>query len=75
VKGVVRNEVKDMVERIHVGADEEKKSKRMKTAIQKFVDHFSLLIHQSADTLFQIKQIAYRTGKIQQCGSLTGLED
>jgi hypothetical protein len=67
-----------MVERIHAGADEGRKSKRTKTAVQKFVDHFSSLIHQSADTLFQIKQIAYsgnRTEKIQQCGSPTGLED
>ena len=68
-----------MVERIHVGADEGRKSKRTKTAVQKFVDHFSSLIHQSADTLFQIKQIAYSSGncaeKIQQCGSPTGLED
>jgi hypothetical protein len=64
-----------MVERIHAGADEGRKSKRMKTAVQKFVNHFSLLIHQSADTLFQIKQIAYCAEKIQQCGSPTGLED
>jgi hypothetical protein len=66
-----------MVERIHAGADEGRKSKRTKTAVQKFVDHFLSLIHQSADTLFQIKQIAYgnRAEKIQQCGSPTGLED
>jgi hypothetical protein len=64
-----------MVERIHAGGDEGRKSKRMKTVVQKFVDHFSLLIHQSADTLFQIKQITYHAEKIQQCGSLTGLKD
>jgi hypothetical protein len=34
-----------MVERIHAGKDEGRESKRTKTAILKFVDHFSLLIH------------------------------
>jgi len=51
VKGAVRNEVQDMVERIHAGADEGRKSKGIKTAVLKFVDHFSSLIHQSSDTL------------------------
>jgi hypothetical protein len=40
-----------MVERIHAGADEGRKSKGIKTAVLKFVDHFSSLIHQSSDTL------------------------
>jgi hypothetical protein len=38
-----------MVERIHVGADEGREIKRMKTTILKFVDHFLSLIHQSSD--------------------------
>ena len=40
-----------MVERIRAGADEGRKSKRTKTAVLKFVDHFLSLIHQSSDTL------------------------
>ncbi len=49
VKGVVRNEVQEMVERIHVrpGEDKGREIKRKKT---EFVDFFSSLIHQSSDT-------------------------
>ena len=66
-----------MVERICAGADEGRESKRTKTAVLKFVDHFLSLIHQSSD-LGLCKQIAYSEDcaeKIQQCGSPTGLED
>ena len=37
VKGTVRNEVQNMVERIHVGKDEGRENKRTKTAVLKFV--------------------------------------
>ena len=47
VKGTIWNEVQDMVERIHAGGDE---GRRTKTAVLMFVDHFLLLIHQSSDT-------------------------
>ena len=49
MKHAVRNEVQDMVEKIHVGADEGRESKRTKTNVPEFVDHFLLLIHQSSD--------------------------
>jgi len=50
VKGAVWNEVQDMVERICAREDEGRESKRTKTAVHKFVDHFLSLIHWSSDT-------------------------
>ena len=50
-KGTVRNEVQDMVEKIRVGKDEGRESKRTKTAVLRFVDNFLSLIHRSSDDL------------------------
>ena len=49
MKHAVQNEVQDMVEKICVGADEGRESKRTKTKVLEFVDHFLSLIHQSSD--------------------------
>jgi hypothetical protein len=67
-----------MVERIRVGADEGREIKRTKTTVLKFVDHFLSLIHQLSNgpcsKLSRLPTLE-TTQKIQQCGSLTGLEE
>ena len=50
MKGAVWSKVQDMVERMHAEEDEGRESKRTKTAVLVFVDHFLSLIHQSSDT-------------------------
>ena len=58
-----------MAERIRARADEGRESKRSKTAVLKFVDHFLSLIHQSSDHTVFVRLCSTKLSRLPTLGT------